>query len=104
MRVRSGLGLSEEGQGAVGVGGGDEEGYRARVADAERMHGLDELPAHHRWDAVTIEQRAHYESLGLVPAAAHLDEGRSSGLSRRRPLREWDDLAPAYHREALYHS
>src|SRR6266545_1473116 len=96
-------GAGEELAGAVGVGRVDEEGHLACVADAERMHGLDELAAHNRGDAVAVEQRADHERLGLIAAAAHLDQ-RGRGLRRRLPLRKLDDLAPASHRCDLYHS
>ena len=81
----------------------DEQRHFARVAHAERVHRLDELPAHHRGDAVAVEERADHESLGLVAAASHLDQG-GRGPGRRRPLRKLDDLAPASHRCDLYHS
>jgi hypothetical protein len=66
----------EEAAGALGVHGGHEEGNLARVADAERMHGLDELAAHDGGDAVTVEEGLDHEGLGLIAAAAHLDQAR----------------------------
>ena len=79
------------------------DGQRGDRAGAPAELEQPILPAHHRRDAVAVEERADHERLGLVAAATHLDQS-GLGLGRRLPLRKLDDLAPASHRCDLYHS